>query len=466
MFEEYIEKSKNEIIKETCNLINIPSISEETNNPDMPFGKYAKEALEYTLNLGKKLGFRTKNLDGYCGYIEFGEGEKLIGIIGHLDVVPNGDGWDTPPFEATIKNNKIFGRGAIDDKGPVVASLYAMKAIKDTQKLNCRVRLILGINEEKAWKCIKHYKKVEELPTISFSPDADFPCIYAEKGISTIYIKDNYNKYLNLPIKISNINCNNNAINVVPKKCDITLDVDNSQINISDVIDFIEEKVKELKFDINYSITNNSITLHSTGIQAHSAHPELGKNAISPALILLNKIFTHFGYNIKLFEFFEKCIGTEFNGKSLGINFEDESGKLTLNVGNFKFYENHLQIGINLRIPINTTIDIVANLLDVECKKYSLDTYVAGKQNPLYVPKDDHLVKTLCDIFNKMTGSNAEPIAIGGGTYARAFENCVSFGANFPGDTDMCHQANEFIDIDKLILSCKIYAKAIYELSK
>ena len=466
MFEEYIEKSKNEIIKETCNLINIPSISEETNNPDMPFGKSAKEALEYALSLGEKLGFRTKNLDGYCGYIEFGEGEKLIGIIGHLDVVPSGDGWDTPPFEATIKNNKIFGRGAIDDKGPVIASLYAMKAVKDTQKLNCRVRLILGINEEKAWKCIKHYKKVEELPTISFSPDADFPCIYAEKGISTIYIKDDYNKYSNFPIKISNINCNNNAINVVPKKCDITIDIDNSQINISDVICFIEEKVKELKFDINYSINNNSITLHSTGIQAHSAHPELGKNAISPALILLNKIFTHFDYNIKLFEFFEKCIGTEFNGKSLGINFEDESGKLTLNVGNFKFYENHLQIGINLRIPINTTIDAVANLIDLECKKYSLDTYVAGKQNPLYVPKDNHLVKTLCDIFNKMTGSNAEPIAIGGGTYARAFENCVSFGSNFPGDTDMCHQANEFIDIDKLILSCKIYAKAIYELSK
>lgn len=466
MFEEYIEKSKNEIIKETCNLINIPSISEETNNPDMPFGKSAKEALEYALSLGEKLGFRTKNLDGYCGYIEFGEGEKLIGIIGHLDVVPSGDGWDTPPFEATIKNNKIFGRGAIDDKGPVVASLYAMKAIKDTQKLNCRVRLILGINEEKAWKCIKHYKKVEELPTISFSPDADFPCIYAEKGISTIYIKDDYNKYSNFPIKISNINCNNNAINVVPKKCDITIDIDNSQINISDVIDFIEEKVKELKFDINYSINNNSITLHSTGIQAHSAHPELGQNAISPALILLNKIFTHFNYNIKLFEFFEKCIGTEFNGKSLGINFEDESGKLTLNVGNFKFYENHLQIGINLRIPINTTIDAVANLIDLECKNYSLDTYIAGKQNPLYVPKNNHLVKTLCDIFNKMTGSNAEPIAIGGGTYARAFENCVSFGANFPGDTDMCHQANEFIDIDKLILSCKIYAEAIYELSK
>ena len=147
------------------------------------------------------------------------------------------------------------------------------------------------------------------------------------------------------------------------------------------------------------------------------------------------------------------------------IDFEDESGKLTLNVGNFKFYENYLQLGINLRIPINTSIDTVTNLIDLKCQNCSLDTYIAGKQNPLYVPKDNYLVKTLCDIFNKMTNSNSEPIAIGGGTYARAFKNCVSFGANFPGDTDMCHQANEFIDIDKLMLSCKIYAETIYELT-
>lgn len=215
MFEKYIDSLKDEIIAKTCNLINIPSVSEETNNPNMPFGKYANKALDYALNLGNKLGFRTKNIDGYCSYIEFGEGDTLLGIIGHLDVVPSGDGWNTPPFEATIKDNKIYGRGAIDDKGPVVASLYAMKAIKDNMNINCRVRLILGINEEKAWKCIKHYKEVEELPTIGFSPDADFPCIYAEKGICTIYIKDDYTKYGNLPIKISNIDCNNNAINVV-----------------------------------------------------------------------------------------------------------------------------------------------------------------------------------------------------------------------------------------------------------
>ena len=465
MFEKYIDSLKDEIIAETCNLINIPSVSEETNNPDMPFGKYAKAALEYALNLGNKLGFRTKNIDGYCGYIEFGEGDELLGIIGHLDVVPSGDCWNTPPFEATIKDNKIYGRGAIDDKGPVVASLYAMKAIKDNMNINCRVRLILGINEEKAWKCIKHYKEVEESPSIGFSPDADFPCIYAEKGICTVYIKDDYTKYENLPIRISNIDCNNNAINVVPKKCDVTLDIDVSKISLSDVTNFIDEELKNLKFDITYSINGTSIILHSAGIQAHSAHPDLGKNAISPMIILLNRIFNRFKYKIELFEFFKNYIKTEFDGKSLNIDFEDESGKLTLNVGDFKFYENYLQLGINLRIPINTSIDTITNLIDLKCKNYSLDTYVDGVQESLYVPKDNYLVKTLCNIFNKMTNSNSEPIAIGGGTYARAFKNCVSFGANFPGDTDMCHQANEFIDIDKLMLSCKIYAETIYELT-
>ena len=464
MFDEYIDNLKNDIVKETCNLINIPSISEENPNPDMPFGQGAKKALDYVLDLGERLGFRTKNIDNYCGYIEFGEGETLVGIIGHLDVVPSGDGWDTPPFEATIKSGKIFGRGAIDDKGPVIASLYAMKAIKDNQKINSIVRLILGVNEEKGWKCIKHYKEKEEWPTIGFSPDADFPCIYAEKGIATVYIKDDFSKYENYPIKISNIDCNNNAINVVPKMCNVTLDIDISKVNLADITNFIDDELADL--NVNYSIKGNSILLQSSGIQAHAAHPDLGKNAISPMIVFLYKLFNHFELDINLFEFFNNFINTEFDGKSLGINFEDESGKLTLNVGHLKFYENYLQVGINLRIPVNTSIETVTNLIDKKCKEYSLETYIAGKQNPLYIPKDNYLVQTLCNIFNQKTNSNFKPIAIGGGTYARAFDNCISFGANFPGDTDMCHQANEFVDIEKLVLASKIYADAIYALTR
>lgn len=331
MLDEYINNLKDDLIKETCNLIDIPSVSEETSNPNMPFGEGAKAALEYALNLGKKLGFQTKNVDGYCGYIEFGEGEKLVGIIGHLDVVPSGDGWSTPPFEATVKGGNIYGRGAIDDKGPVIASLYAMKAIKDNLKINARVRLILGINEEKGWKCIKHYKETEEIPNIGFSPDADFPCIYAEKGIATVYLKDDYSKYKDFPIQISEIDCNNNAINVVPKYCKVSLLIDDSKINLMEISNFINNEIKNLNFDITSSVNDNCIILKSLGIQAHAAHPDLGKNAISPMIILLNRLFNSFNIPISIFNFFEKYIGNEFDGKSLALNLSDESGSLTLN---------------------------------------------------------------------------------------------------------------------------------------
>lgn len=466
MLDEYIENLKNDIIATTCDLINIPSVSIENPNPDMPFGKDCKNALYYALNLGKKLGFRTKNVDNYCGYIEFGEGEKLVGLIGHLDVVPSGDGWETPPFEASIRDGKIYGRGSIDDKGPVVTSLYAMKAVKDNLNINSRVRLILGLNEEKDWKCINYYKSHEEWPSIGFSPDADFPCIYAEKGIVTVYIKDDSAKYTNLPIKITDIDCKNNAINVVPKYCSVSLEINTNEINLVDASNFINNTIKKLNFDCSYTLNENTISITSKGIQAHAAHPNLGKNAISQILIILNRVYKHFNLELKILDFFEKHIGTDFNGKSLNIDLQDESGKLTLNVGQFNFNENYLQIGLNLRIPVNTAINDVTNEISKTCSNYSLETFVAGKQEPLYVPKDNPLVKTLTNIFNKANNSNLEPIAIGGGTYARAFENCVSFGANFPGDTDMCHQANEFVDIDKLVLACKIYAEAIYELGK
>jgi len=225
MVEKYIDNLKEDIINSTCKIINIPSVYEKSDNQIYPFGENCNKALEYVLDLGKKLGFRTKNIDGYCGYIEFGEGNDLVGIIGHLDVVPSGDGWTYPPFNATIHDNKIYGRGAIDDKGPVIASLYAMKAVADNLKINKRVRLILGLNEENDWKCIEYYKSHEEIPLVGFSPDANFPCIHAEKHILSVLIKQNYKS--NNKVLITDIDYANNALNVVPKYCSCVLELSN-----------------------------------------------------------------------------------------------------------------------------------------------------------------------------------------------------------------------------------------------
>ena len=465
MINKYIDNCKKDIISKTQELIQIPSVI-SNDNSNYPFGKPINDALEYMLELGKSLGFRTKNIDGYCGYIEFGEGEELIGIIGHLDVVPEGDNWTYPPFSGTIFDNKIYGRGAIDDKGPVISALYAMKSVMETSNVHKRVRLILGLNEENDWKCIDYYKKHGELPTIGFSPDADFPCIYAEKSILTSYLNMDYSNFLKEDIIIKEINSYNNAINVVPKICSIVLKINSNKIEMSNFIKNINHIIKKSNFEIDiYKIDNEEIKLTSHGISSHSAHPELGINAISRLVIVLNDIFNFYEINIELFDFFNSYINTQYNGENLEINFEDESGKLTLNVGNFILENNILKIGLNIRIPVTIDIIEVGNIFMKNTGPYLDVNFDTVFYKPaLYISKENILVKTLCNIYNNETNSNLEPIAIGGATYARAFDNFISFGSNFPGDEDMCHKTDEFIDIDKLILSCKIYAKAILAL--
>lgn len=462
MFDEKIDLLKEDIVRSTCDLIKIPSVLSTSFNPSMPFGENCNKALEHILELGKQLGFRTKNVDGYCGYIEFGEGNEMVGIIGHLDVVPVGENWTYPPFSATIANGNIYGRGAIDDKGPVIASLYAMKIVMDSLKVNKRVRLILGLNEENDWKCIEYYKKHEETPSFGFSPDADFPCIYAEKALLTTYLSIPYDA--KDKINIIDIDCNNNAINVVPKFCKITLSVDNS-ILVDTVIHNLEVIVEHSSFKIDIEKENNNIILTSYGISAHAAHPDLGKNAISPIFMVLYELFNMYSIQNELIDYYYQNIGLEYDGKKLGINVDDESGVLTLNVAQFDLKDNKLVIGMNLRIPIHTSIDWVKEKF-ISSISSSIQVHFSGEKPALYLSKENWLIKTLCDVFKKETGLDVNPIAIGGATYARAFPNFVSFGANMPGHKDMCHQVDEFISIDNLILSTKIYANAIYELSK
>lgn len=449
MFDELIEKDKDAIINSLSELIKFNSVSiENSNDSENPFGKECTDVLNHILNLADSMGFKTKNIDNYCGYIEFGEGEELVGILGHLDVVSANaeDGWTTSPFVPTIRDEKLFGRGSIDDKGPVISALYAMKAIKDTTKVSKRVRLILGLNEEKSWKCINYYKTQEEFPTIGFSPDANFPAIYAEKGIMSLELSSDFEIK---DFEILDIDCRNNALNVVPKYCSITLkNLSNLSLNLVD-----DENIKTI-------IQGDTIKIEAYGIAAHAAHPELGKNAIK---ILVQYLMKHFTfetdyletiYNMGLFDITSpRFLGDE--------EIKDESGILTSNVAVLDYKENKLIIKINLRVPVTY------NLEDIKTQYEEIsDVTLLSLQNPLYCEKDGYLVKTLVNIFNKKTGLNLEPIAIGGGTYARAFENCIAYGMTMPGEKDMCHQVDEFVKIDDLILSAKIYAEAIYELSK
>lgn len=457
---EYIDKIKDNIINSTCDIINIPSTFDTSDDSNIPFGKHTVEALNYVLNLGKTFGFKTKNIDNKCGYIEFGEGKKLLGIIGHLDVVPADEDWTFKPFNATIANNNIYGRGAIDDKGPVIAALYAMKAVADNYNLNKRVRLILGLNEENDWKCIERYKETEEIPDISFSPDANFPCIYSEKSIVSLYLKQKYEKDPTLYIK--DIFTRNNAINVVPKYCEAIIYFDNTKIK--DIIPTINKILSDFNYNISIQqIDNSHIKLVSIGKSSHAAHPELGENAIARLIIVLHSLFNYYNVHLDIIDYFINYIGDNFTGKDLGINYKDESGSLTLNTAQFFIENNIIGLGFNLRIPV--TIDY--NKIENEFKKYcnnNLDIFVTNIKEPLYISKDNELVQQLSNIFNDYNNSNVEPKAIGGATYARAFPNCISFGPTMPNEQDMCHKTDEYISIENLMFCTKVYAEAIMDL--
>ncbi len=464
MISKFIDENREKIIDTIFDLIKIPSVSIETGDASIPFGEECDKALKYTLDLAESMGFRTKNIDGYCGYIEFGEGEELLGIIGHLDVVPAGDGWTKcEPFNPVIEDDRLYGRGSIDDKGPVVASLFAMKYVMDKIKPNKRVRLILGLNEEVSWKCIEYYKAHEEAPTIGFSPDADFPVIYAEKGFLNAYVDSHIPNDNGIILK--EIKCSN-AINIVPKIAECTLEVDN--FNTEEVKNDLIKLIEELNYHIDVSVEDDKfIHLTSNGVAAHAAHPDLGLNAFSRLLIILNRIYEKNNIHIPLFNFMDEKINTTLNGESLGINCEDESGDLTLNVANAEFKDNNLTIGLNIRTPVTIYSSIVKQKITDNVQEYTnIFVKFSDEKQALFVPKNDPLVTTLCDIFNNVTGQNEKPITCNGATYARAFKNVVSFGATMPNKVDMCHQADEYIELKDLFTAIEIYIRAIWKLSE
>ena len=458
MFKNYIDSEKELLLKDLAEMIKIPSKLEGYDNPEYPFGKNIDNALNAFLKIGEKLGFKTKNIDKHCGYIEFGEGEEMVGIVGHLDVVPEGEGWTYPPYELTIKDGNVYGRGTIDDKGPMMAALYAMKAVMEKAEVHKRVRLIIGLNEENDWRGIEYYKEHEELPTVGFSPDADFPCIYSEKALLTVYTEEDYTE--NPIIKIKGIDCKNNRINVVPKYCAVKLEVTEK----------ISEELKKMLItkiedDISFTRIQNEFYIETRGIQAHAAHPDLGVNAVSKMVNLLNEIFNKFGVENKTINLLANKIGNEFDGESLGIkHVNEELGDLTLNLASLELKDGKIISGMNLRIPGDVTIEEIKEKITSELAE--INPKYEGEKEALYIPKDNELVQKLCKIYNDYTGQNKEPLAIGGATFARAFKNCVSFGAMNPDKPDMCHQVDEYIELQNLIDSCNIYAIAIYELAK
>ena len=178
-----VEAMRGELLETLKRWISVPSVQGPAAGPGAPFGAENRRMLDMALADGRRFGFETRDIDGYAGDISLGEGEETLGMLCHLDVVPAGDGWDTDPWTATEKDGKLYGRGCMDDKGPAVCALFAMRAVKEAGiPLKHGVRLILGCDEETGMSDMRYYASKMKMPDYGFSPDAEFPVINIEKG--------------------------------------------------------------------------------------------------------------------------------------------------------------------------------------------------------------------------------------------------------------------------------------------
>lgn len=450
---------KDDVIKSIQGAIQIKSVMEEAKE-GMPFGEGPAKALNYFVELGKEMGFEVINYDNYVATIEFGEGEEVLGILGHVDVVPEGEGWDYPPYSGALVDGRIYGRGTLDDKGPSTICLYAMKAIKDSGvKLNKRVRMILGANEESGSKCMEHYFGTLKMPqpTLAFTPDSNFPVTFAEKGIVRVRLKNNYSTLANVSLS------GGNAFNSVPERCELTIPVD----YLEGVAESLVAYNKSREYKIECEEKNGNYHINSYGKSAHASKPYLGYNSVSALFEFLREVNVKNEEFRSLVEFFNTCIKMDIDGKSLGVNFEDEeSGKLTLNIGKTTLKDGILEICIDIRCPVKVENKKVIEIIKERASKF-MEVELAGDTAPLYVAKDSFLVSTLMNVYKDVTGDvESQPIAIGGGTYARSVTNGVAFGALLSSQVDNMHQKNEYLEVDKIDTLLKIYVEAIYQLAK
>lgn len=418
---KFMDFEINDIIKNISQILKFDSSLSEPQE-GAPFGLGAKQSLDYFLSLANFMGFETVNYDGYAGEVIFGKGEEFA-VLAHLDVVPAGKGWTHDPFGGEIdeENARIWGRGAMDDKGPAIIALYAMKYLKDSgKKPKKKIKLIVGCNEECGWQCIDYYKAHAHMPEIGISPDANFPVIYAEKGI--FQVKLNFKA----DGDFSTLHGGERP-NMVCDYCEVAS---------------YENKEKLAKLNLTYKDGK----VISKGKSAHGSTPDEGVNAIPPVLKYLG-----------LDEICDELFGSAYGLKNLA----DESGKLTFSPNVICGENGGFSVVCDVRYPATMSRLCVIEAL----QKAKVDYEILHEQAPLYNDKDSKLIKTLSEVYNTVTGKNLKPVAIGGGTYARALKFGAAFGPEEDGEENTIHQANEYITFEKIEKCYKIYALALEKLT-
>ena len=458
-----VDSWQGEMIDMLRGWIAIPSVNGEPAGEGRPFGEEPRRALDKALADAASLGFTVENVDGYAGSVQMGEGEKTMGMLCHMDVVPAGDGWTKPPFELTVADGRMYGRGVMDDKGPALAALYAMRAVRESGvPMRDAVRLILGSDEETGMQDMRYYAAHRQMPDYGFSPDAEFPVINIEKGGLTVRLSAEAQAVGEDRIPVYELYAGE-AVNVVPGKAHAVVG--------TETVPFAElERLCAAHCDktgahlVLTDLGGGRARIEAVGLSAHASTPELGVNAAGMLLIALNAIGAGAAIAAPLRTLAEK-IGLKGDGSGLDIAISDEeSGALTSNLGLLRYDGHTLSATLDNRVPICGDAAVLTGKIALAVSP-ALAVTCLGHRGPHHVPADSPIVKGLLEAYHEVTGLPAYAFAIGGGTYSRMMPNTVAFGFNFPGDPDPCHMPDESVAIDKFVLSVKIFAHAIARLA-
>lgn len=439
-----------EILKK---LIAIPSTLSEP-LPNAPFGENLRKALDEFLSIANEMGLKTYDGDGYYGWAEIGQGEKMLAIAGHIDVVPATGDWNTPAYQLVEKDGILYGRGVADDKGPIAVALKLLKKLKDENvELGMRLRLIVGCNEENGSACLAHYVKVDEIPTFTLVPDADFPVVNSEKGILTF----------SLPIDFNAKTCGLVGINggkrpnIIPDLC--TVEIEKDSLLYSSLKSANLDTLKTICAPATVEISNDFTSFTTHGIAGHAMCPSKGVNAIFGALKILNALLPD-------------CVANSIASicsndavKILGIYKADEqSGDLTANLGMINTDNNgKITLVYNCRLPICVTDKEVVSAFE---KHLNVTAFDVDFSPNLYIDKNNPIITTLVDSYCAITGDEPHCVHTGGGTYARALPNAVAYGPTFENYETEIHNANEHIPLEHLLKTGEIYELAIKKLVK
>lgn len=451
-----LHEREQELLNDLVEMLRIPSV-ESAPEPNAPFGSGNRRALDLALSKANQYGFRTMDVEGYCGWAEVGEGRAMVMSLGHLDVVPVGPGWKHDPFGAEIDGGYIYARGAVDDKGPTMASFHAIRAIHECfPNLGVRFRVVFGCNEESGFRCVERYAKTEEMPTLGVAPDSGWPLYHVEKGIANVVIR------AVLP--------ESEAFHLLSveggQRPNIVIDEVRATVRVGRAARaHVDEKLADSwDRNVTWSWEGETLQVVAHGKAAHGSTPFYGDSAATRAFRFLHMIAP-----LAEQPFLEWLFAsTHPSGVGLGIHGCDEiSGDLTCNLGIVRTDSRALLLTYNVRRPVSWDSGRLRELVDRALAHADVDASLASldASDPLYFPLDHPMVKAICEVYEAETGIAKAPGVMGGGTYARAIPNTVSIGTGWEGDGP-AHDTDERLKVEHLFKMSRIYAHIFLRLAE